>query len=562
MKIKLILFALFIPNLLMGQYRLYEEGIKKYNEKDYYTAIELFSDFLTKPLHDKKFDADSYYWRGLAAFRLNDFEAASEDLKQSLSLKHPNAGNIHWFLAKSLDKLNQYEASAVEYGDAIKIFDLDKNKKAQLLAERAQVYIKLDKGGAALQDLQVASTFDPKNETIKEELGKLTNQSRNVALNGQQKTDINKKVDPASTNRTQAPPVTQKQDDVKLSQPIVQKTDDKKTPVVEQKEGEKKTEVLARNEPLKKDLETQNVIVPPSVVAVPGQKEDAKLSQPIARKADDKKTPAGEQKQGEKKAEPVVTIPVQSTPVEPKEPTLAELYNDEKKYALVIGNSAYPKEIGVLKNPVNDATDFAEAIKKLGFEVTLITNASYGKTRAEMMKFRDKLNLGERDKTVGLFYYAGHGLQNDNENYIVPVDAELQYQDDIARYCFPIQKMVLTQMENTNSRMNIVILDACRNNPFPALHRGIGENQGLGELKKARGAFIAYATSPGSVASDGTGRNGLYTQELIKAMNKPNRTIEQVFKEVRASVLKQSDDRQNPWENSNIIGDFYFKIDQ
>ena len=210
---------------------------------------------------------------------------------------------------------------------------------------------------------------------------------------------------------------------------------------------------------------------------------------------------------------------------------------------------------------MNDATDFAEAIKKLGFEVTLITNASYGKTRAEMMKFRDKLNLGERDKTVGLFYYAGHGLQNDNENYIVPVDAELQYQDDIARYCF-IQKMVLTQMENTNSRMNIVILDACRNNPFPALHRGIGENQGLGELKKARGAFIAYATSPGSVASDGTGRNGLYTQELIKAMNKPNRTIEQVFKEVRASVLKQSDDRQNPWENSNIIGDFYFKIDQ
>jgi hypothetical protein len=254
---------------------------------------------------------------------------------------------------------------------------------------------------------------------------------------------------------------------------------------------------------------------------------------------------------------PVVQQPVVTTPAEP---TLEELYGDEKRYALVIGNSAYSKQIGVLKNPVNDATDFAEVLKSMNFDVTLITDASYGKIRAEMMKFRDKLNQGERDKTVGLFFYAGHGLQHDNENYIVPVDAEIQYEDDIARFCFPIQKMVLAQMEMSNSRMNIVILDACRNNPFPALHRSLGESAGLGEMKKARGAFIAYATSPGSVASDGTGRNGLYTQELIKAMSKPGRTIEQVFKEVRANVLRQSGERQNPWENSNIIGDFYFKL--
>ena len=92
------------------------------------------------------------------------------------------------------------------------------------------------------------------------------------------------------------------------------------------------------------------------------------------------------------------------------------------------------------------------------------------------------------------------------------------------------------------------------------MNRSIGGNQGLGEMRKARGAFIAYATSPGSVASDGTGSNGLYTQELIKAMQRPGRTIEQVFKEVRANVLRISEDRQNPWENSNIIGDFYFKL--
>lgn len=525
MRLSFFIVVFFITESAFGQFRLYEEGIKKYNEKDYYAAIELFSDFLTKPLHDKKFDADTYYWRGLAAFRLNDFVSASEDFKHSLSLNHPNSGNIHWFNAKCLHQLHQYDDSAVEYGNALRILESDKTKKSQLLAERAQVYLKLNKGGAALQDLQIASALDPKNEAIKSELGNLQDngQTRNasVASNTQPKQDESRK-DPITQKKTA--PVTQKQEekiaskeDPNLSQPVAQKHEDlpagqaeKKVPVVDQR-AEKKQEVVAKNEPVKD--------TPP----------------------------------------PVVIVPVQAAPAEP---TLADLYKDEKRYALIIGNSAYPKEIGVLKNPANDATDFAAAIKNMGFEVTLITDASYGKIRAEMMKFRDKLNLGERDKTVGLFYYAGHGLQHDNENYIVPVDAELQYEDDISRFCFPIQKMVLTQMENTNSRMNIVILDACRNNPFPALHRGVGEAQGLGEVKKARGAFIAYATSPGSVASDGNGRNGLYTQELIKAMNKPNRTIEQVFKDVRASVLRQSGDKQNPWENSNITGDFYFKFDQ
>ena len=107
--------------------------------------------------------------------------------------------------------------------------------------------------------------------------------------------------------------------------------------------------------------------------------------------------------------------------------------------------------------------------------------------------------------------------------------------------------------------MNIVILDACRNNPFPALNRSLGE-QGLADMRKARGSFIAYATAPGSVASDGTGRNGLYTQELLKAMRKPGLTIEQVFKEVRQSVLRLSGDKQNTWDSSNIIGEFYFKF--
>jgi tetratricopeptide (TPR) repeat protein len=253
---------------------------------------------------------------------------------------------------------------------------------------------------------------------------------------------------------------------------------------------------------------------------------------------------------------PVVTPPAESKPAAP---ALADLYKDEKRYALVIGNSTYPKTIGMLRNPVNDASDLAKELQSSNFEVQLLLNATYGQMRAAMLKFKEKIDAGEKDKTVSLFYFAGHGLQHEDENYLVPIDAMIEYQDDISRYCFGVQKMVLANMERSNSRMNIVILDACRNNPFPALTRSMGD-QGLGEMRRARGSFIAYATAPGSVASDGTGKNGLYTQELLKAMRKPGLTIEQVFKEVRRNVLQLSNDKQNTWDSSNIIGEFYFKF--
>jgi uncharacterized caspase-like protein len=191
--------------------------------------------------------------------------------------------------------------------------------------------------------------------------------------------------------------------------------------------------------------------------------------------------------------------------------------------------------------------------------VLLLTNATYGQMRAAMLKFKEKVDAHEKDKTVALFYFAGHGLQHEDENYLVPIDAAIEFEDDIARYCFAVQRMVLSNMERSNSRMNIVILDACRNNPFPSLTRSAGE-QGLTEMKRARGSFMAFATAPGSVASDGSGRNGLYTQELLKAVRKPGLTIEQVFKEVRANVLRMSGNKQNTWDTSNIIGEFYFKF--
>lgn len=251
----------------------------------------------------------------------------------------------------------------------------------------------------------------------------------------------------------------------------------------------------------------------------------------------------------------VVSVPDQSLITN----QLIELYKDEKRYALVIGNSQYPKEIGELRNPVNDATDMAAELEKSNFEVQLLINATYGQIRASLLKFKERLDAGDREKTVGLFYFAGHGLRLEEENYIVPVDAKIEYEDDIWRYCFPVQRMVLSNMEQSNTRLNIVILDACRNNPFPSLTRAIGQ-QGLAEMQKARGSFIAYATAPGSVAIDGTGRNGLYTQEVLKAIRKPGRTIEQVFKEVRLNVLRISEQKQNTWDSSNIVGEFYFKF--
>ncbi len=279
------------------------------------------------------------------------------------------------------------------------------------------------------------------------------------------------------------------------------------------------------------------------------------------------KTPVVDPKKTEKKPEtekpgagkttapltPPVTVPVATAVV----PTLAELYKDEKRYALVIGNSKY-KFVSPLKNAENDANDMAAELQRCNFEVIKVINGDYNQMRDAFRKFHEKLVAGPKDQTVALFYYAGHGLQNQGENYLVPVEANIQYEDDIPRMCMPVQRIVMANMERSSSRINILVLDACRNNPFPSTYRSA--ESGLAEIRRARGSFIAYATAPGSVASDGDGRNGLYTQELLNAMRKPGMTIEQVFKDVRKNVLQLSKDRQYTWDSSNIIGDFYFKF--
>jgi len=222
----------------------------------------------------------------------------------------------------------------------------------------------------------------------------------------------------------------------------------------------------------------------------------------------------------------------------------------EKRIALVIGNSDYLH--GPLANPVNDARSMARALRSAGFDVILGENLSNKTEMKRLIRdFGFKLNKGG----VGLFYFAGHGLQVNGFNFLVPVNAVINNEEEV-EYEAVDAGFVISQMEAAKNRLNIVILDACRNNPYARSFRST--KQGLSGMNAPTGTLIAYATAPGSVASDGSGVNGLYTQELLSQINKSDLQIESVFKNVRAEVVRKSGGRQTPWESSSLIGDFYF----
>lgn len=221
----------------------------------------------------------------------------------------------------------------------------------------------------------------------------------------------------------------------------------------------------------------------------------------------------------------------------------------EQRIALVIGNSQYRDS--PLPNPVNDARAIARALSDSGFTVTRKENASQKEMQLAMREFGDSLKSGG----VGLFYYAGHGMQVKERNFLIPVDAQIQREDEVA-YNSVDAGQVLDKMEAANNRLNIVILDACRNNPFARSFRSGGA--GLAQMDAPVGTLIAFATAPGSVASDGEGQNGLYTQHLLQSLQKPGAKIEDVFKNVRAAVRKDSGGKQIPWESTSLEGDFIF----
>ena len=471
MKKVFLLFSFFLcPFLSQSQdSRLFDEGVAKFKAGEYSEVIDLFSQILSDPDHNKRLNEDLYFYRGQAYYHTGNARYALADLEESLKLDHYNKPVIHWYRARCADMLADFPGAEAAYDEALSLSAGNRKLSARILADRAGYYARRGNAVAAQKDIEKARDLDPSNKELAT-------------------TDI-KNVNPA-------------------------------------KDSGKETKVIVKSNQQPKTT-TEDAV-----------KKQNEASKPVGK-------PVQQPVRDETSSVAMVS-------------KLAEVYKDEKRYALVIGNSNYAREIGTLKNPVNDATDVATELRKSNFEVQLLTNATYIQIREAMRKFQERLTNGPKDQTVGLFYYAGHGVQYQDENYLVPVDANVKFEDDIVRMCFPVQRMVLANMEKTNSRMNIIILDACRNNPFPATTRSV--SQGLGEMRRARGSFIAYATAPGSVASDGEGRNGLYTQELLKALRKPGLTIEQVFKDVRMNVLRLSGDKQFTWDSSNIIGEFYFKF--
>ena len=228
---------------------------------------------------------------------------------------------------------------------------------------------------------------------------------------------------------------------------------------------------------------------------------------------------------------------------------LAAPVRAERRTALVIGNGAYKD--APLKNPVNDARDMAAALKRLGFETTLLTDATMQQMETAVREFGLKLRQGG----MGLFYYAGHGVQVAGNNYLVPVKTVIQSESDVKYGCLDAG-LVLGKMDDANNGLNIIILDACRNNPFARSLRSA--EQGLAKMDAPTGSLIAYATSPGKTAADGEGKNGLYTQHLLKNISTPGLSVEELFKRVRQGVAGDSAKKQVPWEASSLIGQFSF----
>jgi len=227
----------------------------------------------------------------------------------------------------------------------------------------------------------------------------------------------------------------------------------------------------------------------------------------------------------------------------------------ERRVALVIGNGAY--KVAPLKNPTNDAQDMADALREMGFDVSLKVNASHKEMEQAVREFGAKLKQGG----LGLFYYAGHGVQVAGENYLIPVDTKIDAEADV-KFGALNAGMALARMEDAGNDLNIVILDACRTNPFARSFRTA--EQGLARMDAPKGSLIAYATAPGRVAADsgGTGRNGVYTSFLLQHMRVPGLKVEEALKRVRSDVVRATKDKQVPWESSSLIGDFYFVLPQ
>jgi hypothetical protein len=227
-----------------------------------------------------------------------------------------------------------------------------------------------------------------------------------------------------------------------------------------------------------------------------------------------------------------------------------------KRLALVIGNGKYINSME-LANPVNDARAMKRALQDVGFDVYEYEDLNQSQMKMAIDKFGSLL----KQYSVGLFFYAGHGIQSRGANYLIPVDASLQSEQQVEYDCVQADR-VLGFMEAAGSRINIVILDACRNNPFERSWSRAVNGTGLAFMNAPTGSLIAYATSPGRTASDGSGSNGLYTSALLENIKTPGISILQMFQKVRQTVASKSGKQQIPWESTSLTADFFFVGEQ
>ncbi len=225
---------------------------------------------------------------------------------------------------------------------------------------------------------------------------------------------------------------------------------------------------------------------------------------------------------------------------------------DEARVALIIGNSTY--KTAPLANPANDAADLAHALERKGFKVLVRENVSERGLKEAVDTFSKHLRKGG----VGLFFFAGHGIQLKEQNFLIPIDVGFDSEADLTFKSISAE-YVLSLMAEAGNRVNVVILDACRNNPFQQAKRSISRGLGVMNVGRAeRGTFIAYATSPGATAADGEGRNGLYTKYLLQSLDVADSDIDKVFGRVRGAVVQETNGEQVPWTSSSMVGNFYF----
>src|SRR5215470_6617861 len=224
----------------------------------------------------------------------------------------------------------------------------------------------------------------------------------------------------------------------------------------------------------------------------------------------------------------------------------------ESRIALVIGNSAY-QSVSPLPNPANDAKAMTALLNAAGFEVTVAPDLTQTGMRQAISEFATKV-AGKGQDSVALVFYAGHGVQIDGENFLIPVDARIERESDV-----PLQALRLNDLMNTlasvPSKTRIVMLDACRNNPFSEINKTTG--RGLAIVDAPAGSIVAYSTSPGAEAEDGIGANSPFTTALLVTGREPDLPIEQAFKRVRLSVHQATEGRQTPWESSSLTSDFF-----